>query len=259
MTGQSRSLGGTELNWCKAVRGGTGIAVLALLISKPLDIPRLQNALHKLQISHPILNSRLHCTTSERTFSFVTSPAPFVKIESHGLSMSSKILGGTGNDDVSPLQRILEHELNQNTWHDPGRASNTSGSDMFFASIYAMPNAKWVVVMRLHVAACDRTTAVSLLRELLLLMEEEEEESNGEGSLSLAIEDLVPNGKAKKAIWARGIDVLSYSVNSIRQTNLKFSDTKGKRFSQVVRLQLNQNDTKRVLAVSLLHHLPIVT
>ena len=122
-----------------------------------------------------------------------------------------------------------------------------------------MPNAKWVVVMRLHVAACDRTTAVSLLRELLLLMEEEEEESNGEGSLSLAIEDLVPNGKAKKAIWARGIDVLSYSVNSIRQTNLKFSDTKGKRFSQVVRLQLNQNDTKRVLAVSLLHHLPIVT
>ncbi|KAJ1375877.1 hypothetical protein SESBI_50528 [Sesbania bispinosa] len=68
--------------------------------------------------------------------------------------------------------------------------------------------------------------------------------------MSLAIEDMVPHGKAKKAMWARGLDMLGYSLNSLRLTNLKFNDTKTTRFSQVVRLQLNQNDTKGVLAVS---------
>ncbi|XP_061366754.1 uncharacterized protein LOC133309905 [Gastrolobium bilobum] len=259
---KGRTVGGTECSWCRAVRGGTGTAVLALLTSKAPDISRLQNALQILQNSHPILKSKLH--SKEGTFSFVTSPTPFVKIQSHNISTSSKILGRNGNDTVSPFQQILEHELNQNTWHDPSRASHTtsssSGSDMFVASIYAMPDAAtWVMVMRLHVAACDRTTAVSLLRELLVLMMNEEEgniarteinssEDWNKGEVGLAIEDLIPGGKAKKAIWARGINVLSYSVNSLRLTNLKFHDTKNARFSQIVRLQLNHNDTKRVLA-----------
>lgn len=117
-----------------------------------------------------------------------------------------------------------------------------------------MPNDTWVVALRLHVAACDRTTAVLLLRELLALMEELKEESTKEEKkeeeVGLAIEDLVPREKAKKTLWARGLDVLGYSLNSLRLTNLKFNDTKSTRFSQVVRLQLNQNDTMGVLAVS---------
>ncbi|KAJ1394524.1 Chloramphenicol acetyltransferase-like domain superfamily [Sesbania bispinosa] len=240
---KGRTVGGTECSWCRAIRGGTGIAVLALRTSKalPLDIPRLQNALHKLQNSHPILRSRLQYSNTEATFSFVTSPTPFVMIESHNLSTTSKILQRNGNDAVSPFQQILEHELNQNTWQDP----TVAVSDMFVASIYALPDATWTVVMRLHVAACDRTTAVSLLRELLVLMKEEEAGKKEE--VGLAIEDLLPGGKAKKPIWSRGIDMLSYSVNSLRLTNLKFNDTKSTRLSQVVRLQLNHIDTKRIL------------
>lgn len=264
----TRTVGGTESSWCRAVRGGTGIAVLALLITKSPDISLLQNALHKLQNSHPILRSRLHNPNTEgttSTFSFAASPTPFVKIESHTLTTSSEILGRNGNDTVSPFHKILEHELNRNTWQDnnnnnPAAKQNTAaavtGSDILAASIYQMPDATtWVVAMRLHVAACDRTTAVSLLRELLVLIKEEEEGAvtvteNNKGEVNLAIEDLVPGGKAKKPIWTRGLNMLSYSVNSLRLTNLKFNDTKSERFSQVVRMQLNHTDTNRVLAVS---------
>ena len=109
-------------------------------------------------------------------------------------------------------------------------------------------------------SACDRTTAVSLLRELLVLVEEGKgggevnKEDWNKGDVCLAIEDLVPCGKAKKALWARGVDVLSYSVTSLRLTDLKFVDTKSPRCTQVVRLQLNPIDTDRVLAVSPLNH-----
>lgn len=127
---------------------------------------------------------------------------------------------------------------------------------MFFATTYALSSTKYVVVFRLHVSACDRTTAVSLLRELLELVSEKvggglvNEMGNNKGEVSLKIEDLIPNGKAKKPLWSRGVDMLSYSVSSLRLTNLKFKDTGSPRSSQVVRLQMNQNETKKILAVS---------
>ncbi|WJX84839.1 hypothetical protein P8452_67367 [Trifolium repens] len=248
---KGRTVGGTEYSWCKAIHGGTGIAVLSLLLTKPIEISRFQTSLHKLQNYHPILRSKLHHSTSDTTFSFATSPIPFIKIKSHNLNVTSEILRKNQNDtvSVSPLQQILEHELNINTWQD----RNSSDSDMLFVSIYAMSDSTSVVVMRLHVAACDRTTAVSILRELLVLIKDddgdEKTEENGlNEKICLAIEDLVPGRKAKKHIWARGLDVLNYSVNSFRFTNLKFNDTKNARFSQVVRMQLDHNDTKRVLA-----------
>ncbi|GAU16102.1 hypothetical protein TSUD_339730 [Trifolium subterraneum] len=250
---KGRTVGGTEHSWCKAIHGGTGIAVLSLLLTKPIDISHFQTSLNKLQNSHPILRSKLHHSTTDTTFSFLTSPIPFIKIKSHNLNTTSEILRKNHNDtvSVSPLQQILEHELNINTWQD----RNGSESDMLFVSIYAMSDSTSVVVMRLHVVACDRTTAVSILRELLVLIkddhddDEKTEENYGlNEKICLAIEDLVPGRKAKKHIWSRGLDMLSYSVNSFRFTNLKFNDTKNARFSQVVRMQLNHNDTKRVLA-----------
>lgn len=66
----------------------------------------------------------------------------------------------------------------------------------------------------------------------------------------MKIEDLIPNGKAKKPLRSRGVDMLSYSVSSLRLTNLKFKDTRSPRSSQVVRLQMNQNETEKILAVS---------
>ncbi|XP_058757883.1 uncharacterized protein LOC131631122 [Vicia villosa] len=241
---KGRTVGGTEYSWCKAAYGGTGVAVVALLTLKPPNTHRLQTSLHKLQNSHPILRSTLLHHTS--TFSFLTSPAPFLQLTSHDLSSNQ-------NDtaSVSPLQQVLELELNNDTpWRDTTRDTN----NMFFGSVYALPNNTWVIALRLHVAACDRTTAVLLLRELLELMEEKEQvvalenDEKVSDEISLAMEDLVPREKTKKAMLSRGFDMLGYSLNSLRLTNLKFHDTKATRFSQVVRLQLSQDETKGVLA-----------
>lgn len=91
---KGRLVGGTEYSWGQAVPGGTGVAVLALLVSKAPDISRLQNAVHKLQNSHPILRSRIHSssTSTQKTMSFITSPAPFVQINSFSTSSTSGIL-----------------------------------------------------------------------------------------------------------------------------------------------------------------------
>jgi hypothetical protein len=248
---KGRPVGGTEYSWCRAVPGGTGIGVLALLVSKAPDISRLQNAINKLQNFHPILKARLiHSTTKA---SFTTSSAPFVQIKSFTLPSTSSILEClSSTPDISPFQIVVEHELNQNSWSSS--CSNTTDM-LLFATIYALPNTEWVVVLRLHVSVCDRTTAVSLLRELLVLMCEEEGEKemgNQGGEVSLGIEDLIPRGKAKKKpLWARGVDMLSYSLSSLSLTNLKFDDTRSPRSSHVVRLQMNQTETHIILSVSL--------
>lgn len=245
-----RIASGTEYSWCRAAPGGTGIAVLAILTSKVPETSGLQDALNKLQSYHPILRSRLHTNPSKNTFSFVTSPTTFIQVKSFNLSSTFKILESSERFSIAPLQLILEHELNENAWCN---LKCTSTTDMLYASSYALPDAKWVVALRLHVAACDRTTAVSLLKELLLvLVSDDDQEQEGRGGVNLAIEALIPNGKAKKALWARGRDMLSYSVNSLKSTNLKFIDAKSPRSSQVVRLQLNKDDTEQILLVSLI-------
>ncbi|KAK4834570.1 hypothetical protein QYF36_025032 [Acer negundo] len=258
MEPKGRPLGITESSWCQALHGGTGIAVLAILSSKTLDSSHYQKALNKLHNSHPILRSRLHTNPSKNTLSFITSPTPFVQIKSFSLSSTFKILEESSsspeNVNVSPLQLILEHELNENAWCN--RTSSSTTHDLFFASTYTLPNDKLVAVLRLHVAACDHTTAASLLTELLELAGDDEEDKEGgglekeigsKGEVSLGIEDLIPKGKAKKGLWSRGMDMLSYSVNSFRLSHLKFNDVKSPRCSKVVRFQINKDDTRRIL------------
>lgn len=109
------------------------------------------------------------------------------------------------------------------------------------------------MALRLHTSACDRTSALALLRELLGLIGGEgfdSSESGKEMEVNLGIEDDIPSGKANKPLWARGVDMLGYSLNSLRLANLSFKDTEAPRMSQVVRLQLNSEDTDRILSVS---------
>lgn len=253
-----RSVGGTEHSWCKAVLGGTGIVVLAILSSKKPDVSNLENALKKLQSSHPILMSEIYSSTSN-TFFLAKSPTPYIKVKSFDISSTTKILkthSNQINEKLFRLEIIIEHELNENTWYDGDQSLNTN-SDVLFASIYTLSEKKWVFVIRAHIVACDRTTGVSLLRELLALMGDEgsggglEMEIGNKGEVNLGIEDLIPNGKAKKGLWERGVDMLGYSVNSLRLTNLKFKDSKSNRSSQVVRFQINKDDTERIFTVSM--------
>ncbi|KAG6596579.1 hypothetical protein SDJN03_09759, partial [Cucurbita argyrosperma subsp. sororia] len=236
---------GTETAWCRAVPGGTGTAVLALSSSSssssaPPNLQLLQNALNKLQNAHPVLKSKLHYSPISSTVSFVTSPTPSVQVKTFKAPETSKIINDQNtllNNNhhhaisISPLQILLEHELNENTtWRNLYRSD--TAADMLFVTLYEVGSSIWVAVFRLHVAACDRTTAVSLLEELLVLMND-----GGGGDkkdeMELGMENLVPRKLAKKPLLTRGLDMISYSMNSLRLTNLKFKDVKSPRRSQV--------------------------
>ncbi|CAA2970483.1 Hypothetical predicted protein [Olea europaea subsp. europaea] len=256
---KSRVMGRTEHSWCRAVTCGTGVTVLGLQMTKPpFGISVLHNVLAKLQSSHPLLGSKLHYDTSTKQFSFLnTDVAPPVKINSFDPSSTLELLkklSDKGNsNNLSPFHLLLEHELNSNKWSDPS-SFPSNGIDVMFASVYTLPDAKCVIVLRFHTVICDRTTAVSLLRELMELAKDgdggKDEVQKGieidtEGNLG--IEDLIPSGLAKKTFWVHGMDMLGYSVNSLRLTNLKFKNVKWPRCSEVVRLQMNTQDTDRIL------------
>lgn len=240
---RTRPVGHTELSWCKAVPGGTGTTVLVLLLSKRPDVGPLQNALRKLQISHPILNSKLRFDPNNNPpFSYVSSDTPTIR-----LAIQQSV-----DDDFTsdPLHAILEREINDKTWQNLDPSSDL---DLFFASVYGVGNDKWVVALRLHTSVCDRTSACALLGELLEIIgdersgEEVDFEGKVEASLGNTIEECVPKGLGNKPFWARGMDMLGYSLNSLRTSGLRFEDTVSERVSRVVRLRLNEKETSLVL------------
>lgn len=138
-------------------------------------------------------------------------------------------------------------------WSDPS-SFPCNGVEVFFASVYALSDTKSVVVLRFHTSICDRTTAVSVLRELMEMVGESDDGTQrgikNEGEGEEGIESLIPGGMRKKTLWAHGIDMLGYSVNSLRLTNLTFENAKLPRRSEVVRLQMNTQHTSLILAVS---------
>ncbi|KAI3840171.1 hypothetical protein MKW92_016694 [Papaver armeniacum] len=255
---ESRQVGGAEFSWCRAVPGGTGTAVLALLLSKPVDITILQKSLHKLQINHPILRAKL-TSYGPNTYSFLIPSSPYVQIQSLDSTATSNLLEKLANSEnnLSSFHRILEHEMNLNVWSESGFGGSGSESeevededelDLFYATLYTLEE-KWVLVFRIHTSICDRTSAVTLLNEFLGLIGEDVVDMGIEDEVNLGIEDLIPSGKATKPFWARGANLVGYSLNAFRFSNLDFVDTVSMpRSSGVVRLQLTPDETERLLA-----------
>lgn len=119
---------------------------------------------------------------------------------------------------------------------------------LFFATIYDLGDGTWVLALRLHTAACDRTSASELLRKMLEIVGGSKTELEENGGVGLGIEDLVPRGKERKPFWARGVDMLGYSLNSFRLSNMEFVDAESARGSRVVRLRIGLEDTTRLVS-----------
>ncbi|XLU46925.1 uncharacterized protein LOC107626381 [Arachis ipaensis] len=244
----SRPVGGTEFSWCKAVPGGTGITVLGLILSKPPTISFLQNALNDIQNSHPILRSKIHFDDSTNTFHFVTQQTPYVEIQPYDHQSASQIIQtqSNGHDQIEPFHALFEHELNVNTWRDHSEGE----IDAMFASAYAIEDDRLAVFLRLHTAVCDRVTSTALLGELI-----ERLRIGGDGGgrkmeveeMNVALEDLVPEEKKRKPFWARGFDMLGYSLNGFRLGNLNFVDADSPRSSRILRLRFNEEETKNLI------------
>jgi len=243
---EARPAGGTEFSWCKAVPIGTGVTVLSLLLSKPPEIATLENALHNLQNSHPILRSKIHHDPSTNTFHFLTPASSNVQVQHYDLASTAHIVQAQSNGHDNPFDTLIENQLNDDTWCDYAARD----LDVLHASAYTLAHDRFAVILRLHTATCDRAAADALLRELMQLFSGAGTGEIGERKVGSAIEDLIPEGKMHKPFWARGLDVLGYSVNALRFSNLNFVDAASRRRSRIVRLQLNADETKNVLAVS---------
>ncbi|KAI4341974.1 hypothetical protein MLD38_026641 [Melastoma candidum] len=251
--GGGRPVGNTECSWCRAVPGGTGIAVLTILLSKNPGVPLLQRALEKLQDLQPILRSKLRHVKSTSSYHLVVQSSPSVHINVFDLAASRRILGADGleGEDRSSLHLVLEHELNCNSWDFHEGTNKEEEERVLHASVYELPEGKWALALRLHVVACDRRTAVSVLEELLVLAAQEEGVTNEETRQGIqpCIEDVMPSGYlCRKGLLGRGVNLLNYSMSSLRLSNLKFDNAGSPRASRVVRMTLSAEHTTKILS-----------
>ncbi|KAG0478626.1 hypothetical protein HPP92_013345 [Vanilla planifolia] len=141
--------------------------------------------------------------------------------------------------------------MNRNPWAEPvdGQAVGS-----FFSTIYELPESgQSILALRFHTAVCDRTSGFAIVKELMDLLrrgeggEDKEEEKGGE--IILPVEDLINTEDSWKPFWARGKDLIGYSLNGLRSANLRFEDASSRRNSEFVRLLIDAEETRRLLAV----------
>ncbi|KAH7685573.1 Alcohol acetyltransferase/N-acetyltransferase protein [Dioscorea alata] len=232
-----RPVAGTEHSWCSVVPGGTGITVLLLRLSRPIPCSLLATAITDLLNSHPLLRARLTRTNPNEPFFFSIPPLCDPIIET--LSLSPDL----------PFLSALDLELNRNPWTDTPEPNQIP---VFFATIFEnQPDpGPSLIVLRFHTSVCDRTAAVAILKELMALLGGggEGQSRNGENGVNLGIEDLIPKKDSWKPFWARGKDLIGYSLNGLRTYCLGFQDTGSARSSEVVRLVVDQDETNRILS-----------
>ena len=233
---RTRAVCGTEYSWCRAVLGGTGTTLLALRLSRRLSrrvATAAEAAVRSLQRAHPVLRAHIRAaSTSSPTLAF-PSPAPQLALAPQPSALD--------------FDSLLEGELNSNPWaSDPG----PDGSPVLFAALYELPPPARgaALFVRIHTAACDRAASAALLRELLAHLggagDPEEEES---AAVEAGLEDRIPQKDAWKPFWARGVDMVGYSINGLRTSTLPFEETGTARSTQMVRLAFGREETTRLL------------
>lgn len=254
-----RQAGGTELSWCRAVPGGTGITVLALLLSRSVSLPLLRSSLRRIQLSHPMLRGLLPsaaAASASKPPPILISPTPFEEIELIPSVLLPSLAVDSDTAPVSIFQAVLEHEMNRNPWAelDDGKSVGS-----FFASVYELGECgQSVLVLRFHTGVCDRIAGVAILKVLMDLMVRgaadreriEDAEEEKEGEIGLAIEDLIRKEDASKPFWIRGKDLIGYSLNGLRSSVLQFEDASSARKSEFVRLVMDAAATQMLLTVS---------
>lgn len=245
-----RPVGSTELILCKSLAGGTGVLVIGLLFSKHHNTLTIQNILCNLQSAHPLLRSRIRYQKATKTYSFVTMPAPYIKLQELDAKSTSNIL--QPNNPNSPFLQIVEHDINEDMGHKIHSSSKTD-LDVLTARFYKLENGMTVLSLQILMVAIDTSAGASLMKEFLTRLAAARGEHQTERlntKVGLALEDMNPK-KMAKGIWSTGRNLLSGAVTTIGLTNLDFKDTKSlPRSSKIIRLELDQIQTQNLLAAS---------
>ncbi|PWZ08202.1 hypothetical protein Zm00014a_027425 [Zea mays] len=232
---RTRALGGTEYSWLRAVPGGTGTTLLALRLSRG---DAAEAGLHSLRDAHPVLRARLRTSSpSGPTLAFPDPAPPFL--------LAPIPAPGSAPD----FHALLEHELNRNPWADDPASSDDA--PVLFATLYELPAATGgaALFVRIHTVACDRSAASALARELVALLAGAggEEPDPEDAAAEAGLEARIPQRDTWKPFWARGLDMVGYSINGLRTSTLPFVETGTERSTQMLRLGLGLDETTRLL------------
>jgi hypothetical protein len=231
--------GGTEYSWCRAVPGGTGTTLLALRLSPgAAAVTAVQGALRFLQSVHPALRARLRTSPSGPMLAFPSpSPAP-----------SPPPLLSLAPLPAPDFDALLVHELNRNPWTEPD-----SDAPVLFATLYELPPPGGAALfVRIHTVACDRSAAAALARELMSLLGGAEDAGREpeEVTAEAGLDERIPQRDTWKPFWARGMDMLGYSINGLHTSTLPFVETGTERSTHKLRLGLGRDETTLLLDVS---------
>lgn len=242
---RARAVGGTEHSWCRAVPGGTGTTLLALRLSAAggaADAEALQAAVRSLQKAHPILRAHLRASPSggAATLAFPASSSPLQ------LSLAPQ----PASEPALDFHSLLERELNRNPWASAS-GPDAAAAPVLFAALYELPPPAGGVALlvRIHTVACYRAASAALARELIALLAGagdpgEEEEA---AAVDAGLEERIPQRDSWKPFWARGVDMVGYSINGLRTSTLPFVETGTARSTQMLRLGFGREETARLL------------
>uniref|UniRef100_A0A0D9YHS0 Phthiocerol/phthiodiolone dimycocerosyl transferase C-terminal domain-containing protein n=1 Tax=Oryza glumipatula TaxID=40148 RepID=A0A0D9YHS0_9ORYZ len=254
---RARAVGGMEYGWCRAVPGGTGTTLLALRLARGAEAAvaaaTVQAALRAILDAHPVLRARLRGSASgSPTLAFPSAAAP----PPPPLALELLPVPESAPDFPS----LLEHELNRNPWTAAAATATASEHEpdappVLFATLYELPppaGGGSALFVRIHTAACDRAASASLVRELLAQLA-------GDGAAAAAasepedaavrasLEERIPQRDSWKPFWARGLDMVGYSINGLRTSTLPFEVTGTERSTQMLRLGFDRDETTRLL------------
>uniref|UniRef100_A0A3B6ENV5 Phthiocerol/phthiodiolone dimycocerosyl transferase C-terminal domain-containing protein n=2 Tax=Triticum aestivum TaxID=4565 RepID=A0A3B6ENV5_WHEAT len=230
---RSRAVCGTEYTCCRAVPGGTGTTLIALRLSRGGAAAKA--AVRALQNAHPVLRAHLRGPASSPTLAF-PSAAPQLRLAPQPCALD--------------FHSLLEREINRNPW--AAAAPGPDGAPVLFAALYELPPPAGgaALFVLIHAAVCDRAASEALLRELLALLggagvggpEVKEEAAAVEAGLEKRMRK-----KDARPLWARGVDIVGYSLDGLRASTLPFEETGTARSTHMVRLRFGREDTTRLL------------
>ncbi|KAL5220929.1 hypothetical protein ABZP36_025642 [Zizania latifolia] len=244
---RGRAVSGVEYSWCRAVPGGTGTTLLALRLSRgaAAAASTVQTAVQALQDAHSVLHARLRGSASgSPTFAFPSSAQPPLALALLPVPESTP-----------DFPSLVEHELNRNPWAAAAAASEPEpdAPPVLFATLYDMPppaGGGSALFLRIHTAACDRAASASLVRELVALLGGDGAAAAGspeDAAVHAALEERIPQRNSWKPFWARGLDMVGYSINGLRTSTLPFEVTGTERSTQMLRLFFDREETTRLL------------
>lgn len=72
-----------------------------------------------------------------------------------------------------------------------------------------------------------------------------------DAAVRASLEERIPQRDSWKPFWARGLDMVGYSINGLRTSTLPFEVTGTERSTQMLRLGFDRDETTRLLDVSL--------